>query len=520
MAYVICEPCVDVKDTACVAVCPVDCIYEFDGENMLYIQPDECIDCDACRPECPVEAIFPLAEVPGQWQSYIETNRVIFETRSTDEAGGDGADADAGGEDVAVAASASGGGFAGSITVTEMSRDRLLRVLQTVEEGILDPEVALIQLTGLQAQAAAAPAPAPAPTADVAARVDDAVPDAVRDRIQVLPADYGPGKAADASGVAADDDESAAPEEASAVIEEMPEPESPPERPDRQITGVAGLLLRLSQPVLGALPAGRKYVLEGYAGPGTFSASAATWWNIALNMALAAAVSIRLARLLLGEELWQISTMTNLFPLLAVTIATTEAIVRTWSTTVTTAPPHRQYKAALYGWLTSWLVWPVVDALAKSLSHPPFDGVVPPEKAVPGGAVHIPDEMEKRRRYGMVHRVAETADGYEVVMELPRVTPTSLRPRAERLPAEMPDYALKAWVEDGVLRVQGILDDPAFADAVGRDADFPGSFLAEFALANIGDDVQERYDADAKELAVRVAKRGRSLFIEGIGGAA
>ena len=91
MAYVIAEPCVDVKDLACVAVCPVDCIYEFEGENQLFIHPEECIDCDACRPECPVEAIFPLEDVPSQWQQYIELNSVIFETRSVDERVGGGA---------------------------------------------------------------------------------------------------------------------------------------------------------------------------------------------------------------------------------------------------------------------------------------------------------------------------------------------------------------------------------------------------------------------------------------------
>ncbi|MBI2299836.1 MAG: 4Fe-4S binding protein, partial [Armatimonadetes bacterium] len=59
MAYVICEPCVDVMDRACVKVCPVDCIYEAPDLRMLVISPDECIDCGACEPECPVEAIFP-----------------------------------------------------------------------------------------------------------------------------------------------------------------------------------------------------------------------------------------------------------------------------------------------------------------------------------------------------------------------------------------------------------------------------------------------------------------------------
>jgi NAD-dependent dihydropyrimidine dehydrogenase PreA subunit len=60
MAYIIAEPCIGVKDASCVAVCPVDCIYE--GEDQYYINPEECIDCGACEPECPVEAIFVCRE--------------------------------------------------------------------------------------------------------------------------------------------------------------------------------------------------------------------------------------------------------------------------------------------------------------------------------------------------------------------------------------------------------------------------------------------------------------------------
>lgn len=56
MTYIIAEPCVDIKDKSCIEECPVDCIYE--GDRMLYIQPDECVDCGACEPVCPVEAIF------------------------------------------------------------------------------------------------------------------------------------------------------------------------------------------------------------------------------------------------------------------------------------------------------------------------------------------------------------------------------------------------------------------------------------------------------------------------------
>ena len=72
MAYVIAEPCINVKDKACVEVCPVDCIYE--GKDMLYIHPDECIDCEACVPECPVEAIFHQDNVPEDQKAFIELN--------------------------------------------------------------------------------------------------------------------------------------------------------------------------------------------------------------------------------------------------------------------------------------------------------------------------------------------------------------------------------------------------------------------------------------------------------------
>ncbi|WP_024796871.1 ferredoxin [Tomitella biformata] len=77
MTYVIAEPCVDVLDRSCVEECPVDCIYE--GSRMLYIQPDECIDCGACEPVCPVEAISYEDDVPDRWVSYISANAAFFE---------------------------------------------------------------------------------------------------------------------------------------------------------------------------------------------------------------------------------------------------------------------------------------------------------------------------------------------------------------------------------------------------------------------------------------------------------
>ncbi|HHU10118.1 MAG TPA: ferredoxin family protein [Intrasporangiaceae bacterium] len=77
MTYVIAQPCVDVKDRACVDECPVDCIYE--GSRSLYIHPDECVDCGACEPVCPVEAIYYEDDLPSQWSDYLTDNAAFFE---------------------------------------------------------------------------------------------------------------------------------------------------------------------------------------------------------------------------------------------------------------------------------------------------------------------------------------------------------------------------------------------------------------------------------------------------------
>ena len=84
MTYVITEPCIDVKDTACVDVCPVDCIHptsaedDFENVNQLYIDPEECIDCGVCEPECPVEAIFMDEDVPEEWKHFTQINAAYY----------------------------------------------------------------------------------------------------------------------------------------------------------------------------------------------------------------------------------------------------------------------------------------------------------------------------------------------------------------------------------------------------------------------------------------------------------
>ena len=87
MAYIITRLCRDCLDTGCVAVCPVDCIYEYTGSdreawpNQLYIHPDECIDCGACEPECPVNAIFPEDQLPAEWSNYTVIDATWFSDR-------------------------------------------------------------------------------------------------------------------------------------------------------------------------------------------------------------------------------------------------------------------------------------------------------------------------------------------------------------------------------------------------------------------------------------------------------
>jgi ferredoxin len=84
MPHIITEPCIGTKDTACVDVCPVDCIHptkdepEFESSEMLFIDNETCIDCGLCVDECPVKAIFPEEDLPEEWTEYIEKNAAYY----------------------------------------------------------------------------------------------------------------------------------------------------------------------------------------------------------------------------------------------------------------------------------------------------------------------------------------------------------------------------------------------------------------------------------------------------------
>lgn len=495
MAYVICEPCVDVKDTACVKVCPVDCIYEFEGERQLYIHPQECIDCGACMPECPVQAIFPEANVPDQWRSYIEKNRLIFETRSVAKTPQPSAETPPTPTLV-------------SPSTREWSRERVLRVLQAVEEGTLDPEIALIQFTGAPAAFPKRPASSVAtvvparemPETKPAPQVDPRVPSAVAERIKIVPEGY---------GRVAEEDEDVAIEVTPVLPKEPPIP-----RPNLEVRGFGGFLLRVLQPFLGALRAKEKYLLEGYASPSVFSASFATWLNGGLNVFLYGLIAVGLAASLVGEG-WESSGLLNLLLVLGVGWGIAEGSVRVWSALFDpSAPPHRQYGACVYGWLVTWLVWPLLEAMVRPAARPPQPSVKPPEKPIPGGEVHLEDELEKRRRYGMVHEVTVEGNEYIIRLEMPRKTPVTARTAKLKLPGELPDYRIEVWTEGEVVHVQAILDDPRFAEVAGRDAGFPASFLTSFKLEGANSHFQKKYDPQTKVLTVRVGRREEGIFLE------
>ena len=83
MTYIITQPCIDTMDQSCVDVCPVDCIHFEEGvDKMLYIDPDECIDCGACEPACPVSAIFAEDDLPEDMGAFREINTLWYQDKA------------------------------------------------------------------------------------------------------------------------------------------------------------------------------------------------------------------------------------------------------------------------------------------------------------------------------------------------------------------------------------------------------------------------------------------------------
>ncbi len=88
MTYVVTETCIDLKDKSCIEVCPVDCIHEVDEDRMVFIDPDECIDCGACVDPCPVDAIYAEEDVPAPQAPFTLINKIYFKDKVAARAAG------------------------------------------------------------------------------------------------------------------------------------------------------------------------------------------------------------------------------------------------------------------------------------------------------------------------------------------------------------------------------------------------------------------------------------------------
>lgn len=401
MAYVICEPCVDVMDTACVDVCPVDCIHTSEGENQLYINPDECIDCAACEPACPVDAISMESDVSADWQPFIEINRKFFETFVKPETS-DSADGETG----------------------TTGRGK--------EQGI--------------------------------------------------------------------------PEEFAQI----------PDVPDSRLRAPYGLLTMLMQPILGAFSANFKTRLEEMAGnPRVFSSAVSTGINSLINITLYPLVLFLIV--VRGQSATLFTSEGNLMIFLGIIIAIAEGIYR-FKDEFNSTVEQQRYGAAFYGWIPSLIATPILIGLRSALVVTPKDERITNPGSVDTGEVVYSDDLRERyRRYGMLNRVTEMADHYEVEIEFPRWVPNSVSKKEHDLPDRMPDYAYEinlsspyvpgdAPAPESVLTVQTQLDDPRFAPILGRASSFPNGFTNILPISGQPEDFQAIYRN--KVLTIIVAKSG------------
>ncbi|MSQ29285.1 MAG: ferredoxin family protein [Dehalococcoidia bacterium] len=153
MTFVITDPCIGTQDQACVSVCPVDCIHFEEGKDqLLYINPAECIDCGACQPACPVSAIFPESDVPAEQRRFIEINSLWYEDP-------DGARVRVSGGAPAPAAAPVAVGAASAVEVPPVSADAAAPVEAAAAAPAAKPAAAAAPRLAMQVPVAPAHAP-------------------------------------------------------------------------------------------------------------------------------------------------------------------------------------------------------------------------------------------------------------------------------------------------------------------------------------------------------------------------
>jgi NAD-dependent dihydropyrimidine dehydrogenase PreA subunit len=396
-------------DTACVDVCPVDCIHTTEGEKQLYINPDECIDCAACEPVCPVDAISMQSDVPSEWEPFIEINRKFFETFVKPET------ADAGADETG-------------------------KTKQGKQQGI--PE----------------------------------------EFVQI------------------------------------------PEVPDSRLRAPYNILAMLGQPLLGAFSAKFKARLEEMAGsPLIFSSAVSTGINSLINLTLYPLILFFIG--VKGQSANLFTSEGNLMIFLGIIIAISEGIYRFKDEFNSTVEQPR-YGAAFYGWFPSLIATPLLIGLRSALvGQRKEERTTMPGAVLTDGKIYSDDVRERYRRYGMINRLTEQANHYEVEIEFPRWVPNSVAKQEHELPDRMPDYTYEIQLSspyvpgesltpESILTVQTQLDDPRFASVVGRTSSFPNGFTNIMPISGQPEDFQATYRN--KVLTIIVSKSGtcESLGLE------
>ncbi len=236
-------------------------------------------------------------------------------------------------------------------------------------------------------------------------------------------------------------------------------------------------LAAIGMPLLGALPWGQKTAVESAVGnPHFFSAAAATGLNILVNMFLYPGVCLLLGAAVAGRDVF--SQHLNGLVFLGMAVATLEALWRLREGVFSFRPAGEiRYRASVYGVALGLVVGPLVRRFA-------------PHPAEERGAVGVDgfhteefeEKIERERRYGSVYTLREFANGVLVRMELPRRVPPSSHKRALGIPDEMPDYQIGLALQDGYLVIKGKLADPTLRKIASVSPAFPPDFTTRIRL--------------------------------------
>lgn len=468
MAFVIAEPCIGVKDRACVEACPVDCIY--DDEDQLFIHPSECIDCGACEPVCPVQAIFPVDKVPSEWESFIQKNIDFFKTHPDAKVAARKGEVEGAEEQKAEVSEVKEAAVAKveTVAVPPVTPKPSLVPVSTAEES--KETVVEAAVEEREEKPKVQPTPKPAPV--VLKPVERPRPTVVRER----------------------------------VVETQPAAKIA--QPQFRLKNPVRSIVKASQPLTGALSAKFKRELEEIAqDPKVFSAAFATGINCLLNTVLYVMILT-----IMGIKSYGLySNLTNLYIFIGLVLGALETTLRFKKGMIMTAGEDNHFPATWYGKPLSYIFEPLLPVIRNRFLEPIVIKEVKEEKpqqiSIPAAPIHSDDLRERDRRYGLVHGMVAKADSYLIAIEFPRRVPYSKHKEELKLPDEMPDYKRQITLQGNMMYVEARLEDPKILEIAGRASSFPSSFLCEFKFDKDVFGFEDRYHTQDKILEITVHKK-------------